>query len=107
MLKSESIFFDVLKSLARSVVPPDGKAWLYGSRARGDSHQESDWDLLILIPKDKITSKDEDEINYPFVEMGWRHATAVNPQLYTFEEWAKLKQTPYFQNVEHDKLPLV
>lgn len=107
MTDIESLFFDRLKSVAQMVIPSGGKAWLYGSRARGDSHHDSDWDLLILIHKDRITSKDEDDISYPFVELGWHNATAVSPQLYTFEEWEKLQQTPYFQNVEHDKLPLI
>lgn len=107
MTNAESLFLDRLKTVAQMVIPSGGKAWLYGSRARGDSHRESDWDLLILIHKEKITSKDEDDISYPFVELGWRNATAVSPQLYTFDEWSKLQQTPYFQNVEHDKLPLI
>lgn len=26
--------------------------WLFGSRARGDAHQGSDWDLLVVLPDD-------------------------------------------------------
>ena len=30
-------------------IEPDAEIILYGSRSRGDSTTESDWDLLILI----------------------------------------------------------
>ena len=34
---------------------PGAKVYLYGSRARGEAKQTSDWDLLILLSNDKIT----------------------------------------------------
>jgi uncharacterized protein len=30
---------------------PDA-VWLFGSRARGDSHPDSDWDILVAVPDD-------------------------------------------------------
>ena len=39
--------------------------WLFGSRARGDSHATSDWDLLVVVPDDL----EETEFD-PLV--GWR-----------------------------------
>ncbi len=32
-------------------VVPDAKVFLFGSRARGDWHDESDWDILVLTTK--------------------------------------------------------
>lgn len=93
-----------LRETAQEVVPEGGQVWLYGSRARGDAHQESDWDLLILLNKPFVTSQDEDDIAYPFVMTGWKNNMAVSPQLYTFEEWAARSFTPYHKNVEHDKM---
>ena len=45
-----------IKQLAIAVLPQGSSLWLYGSRARGDESQSSDWDLLILLDKSKITS---------------------------------------------------
>lgn len=94
----------ILKEVALSVLPSDAHVWLYGSRARGDAHEGSDWDLLILLPKDVVTIEDEDRIAFPFVLAGWQHNMDVNPQTYTFDEWSSKGFTPYYKNVERDKL---
>ena len=39
-------------------VAPEAKAVLYGSRARGDAREDSDWDILILIDKDRVDGVD-------------------------------------------------
>ena len=94
----------VFRETAQRVVPVGGHVWLYGSHARGDAHQDSDWDLLILLDKPFVTTQDEDDIAYPFVMAGWQNDIAVSPQLYTFAEWHERSFTPYSKNVEHDKL---
>ena len=104
MTAKEKEIIQKLKETSNRVVPPGGQVWLYGSRARGDAHEDSDWDILILLNKPFITSQDEDDIAYPFVVTGWKNDMAVSPQLYTFEEWAARSFTPYHKNVEHDKM---
>ncbi len=34
------------------------EVWLFGSRARGDSHAHSDWDILAVIPDDAAEDAD-------------------------------------------------
>jgi len=92
-----------LKEQAKSIIPKGGKIWLYGSRARGDEHVGSDWDLLILINKASIQPTDFDSLCYPFVKLGWQYKADISPQLYTLEEWDNMHITPYYQNIEHDK----
>lgn len=92
-----------LKNTAKQILPYGGQVWLYGSRARGDAHEDSDWDLLILLDKQTITQEDEDEIAYPLVVEGWRNDSAVSPQIYTFGEWEARSFTPYYQQIERDK----
>ncbi len=100
-------FRKILEDTAKKVVPEGGQVWLYGSHARGDAREDSDWDLLILLNKSSVTNKDEDEIAYPFVVEGWKNKSAVSPQIYTFAEWQGLSFTPYYKNVEQDKLPIL
>ncbi len=107
MEQENNTFIQELKDVARHVVPAGGQVWLYGSRARGDFRNSSDWDLLILVDKDHISPADEDDISYPFVKRGWTFATAVTPLLYTYSEWEQRHCSPFYQNVEKDKIQIL
>ena len=52
-------------------IDPHAKAILFGSRARGTEHEGSDWDVLILLDKPKVTLQDYDKYSYPLRELGW------------------------------------
>ena len=60
-----------LKETAKKVLPLGGMALLFGSQARGTATDGSDWDLLIVLDKDKITYQDYAEVAYPFDQLGW------------------------------------
>jgi len=96
-----------MKTLGKSILPDDGSLWLYGSRARGDYHEGSDWDLLILLNKEKQSWEDFDTYGYPFVAMGWEMGEVINPMIYTTKEWERRSFTPFYHNVEQDKILLV
>lgn len=93
-----------LKTVAVKTLPQKGRMYLYGSHARGDANEHSDWDILILLDKEKILSEDFNAVAYPLVEAGWKLDEVVSPQVYTFQEWEQMSFTPYYKNVEHDKV---
>jgi hypothetical protein len=76
-------------------------------RARGNNRRNSDWDLLVLVDKDKQQLQDFDQYAYPFIEMGWQIGEEINPMLYTRKEWEQRHFTPFYHNVEADKIVLV
>ena len=96
-----------IQAMGKQILPKGSHLWLYGSRARGDNRADSDWDLLVLVDKDTQLLHDFDHYVYPFMEMGWQLGEEINPMLYTSGEWSKRSFTPFYQNVEHDKLVLV
>ena len=94
---------DNIKKLAASVLPKGSTLYLYGSRARGDNHEDSDWDLLVLLDKDKLESGDFDRYSYPFVLMGWEFGQDIRPHAYTKNDWFNGPHAMFYYNVENDK----
>ncbi|GAA4306671.1 nucleotidyltransferase domain-containing protein [Compostibacter hankyongensis] len=93
---------DLLDRIKKTVLEkePDAEIHLFGSRARGTAHAESDWDLLILLNKDKITPDIEKKITYPLYDIEFETGQVISPMLYTKKEWnTKYKITPFYYNV--------
>ena len=102
----KSQILERIKQLAFAVLPKGSSLWLYGSHARGDDHDKSDWDLLILLDKSKITSEDYD-LTYYFRELGWDLGAEISPHIYAKCQWANWFFLPFYKNVEQDKIVLV
>ena len=79
---------------------------LFGSQARGEAHSESDWDILIILNKDKLLPGDYDNVTYPLTELGWDLGERINPIMYTAKEWEDSRITPFYQNVNKDAIVL-
>ena len=92
-----------IKKLAAEVLPKGSTLYLYGSRARGDSHEDSDWDLLVLLDKTKLENGDFDKYSYPFILMGWDYGQDIRPHAYTKNEWFNGPHAMFYYNVEEDK----
>jgi predicted nucleotidyltransferase len=94
--------FNEIQTLKRQILPNE-KVILFGSQARGDAKPDSDWDLLVLLDKkEKRNWDDFDKYAYPFTEIGWNYGIAINPLLYTQEEWNMGKIFPLYKNVMHE-----
>jgi predicted nucleotidyltransferase len=91
--------FKEIQTLKRQILPNE-KVILFGSQARGDAHEDSDWDLLVLLNKEKSNFiEDNDNYTYPFTELGWNYGVAINSILYTIEQWEQGKSFPFYKNV--------
>lgn len=85
---------EVLKSIqkkAESIMPKDAKVILFGSRARRDAKADSDWDILVLLNKDKIDEQDHDNYTYPLLELGWQINQMIHPIVYSMKDWNSKK----------------
>ena len=104
MQRKEVIHF--IHEKAVQVVPSGTRVILFGSQARGDAHEGSDWDVLILMDKARVYNEDFDEVAFPFVELGWEIGEVINPLLYTYSDWQKRHFTPFYKNVEQEGIEL-
>jgi len=79
--------FKEIQTLKRRILPNE-KVILFGSQARGDARPDSDWDLLVLLNKEKRSfSEDYDQYGYPFSEIGDKYGTYVSTKIYTKKDW--------------------
>ena len=92
-----------IKEVAANVLPKGSALYLYGSRARGDYSEDSDWDLLLLLEKKTNDSEAFDNFAYPIVERGFDLWQYFSVHTYTKDEWYNGPHAMFFYNVEHDK----
>lgn len=95
-----------IKRVALKTLPPNSTLILYGSQARGDAHNHSDWDLLVLLDKPELVANDFG-VTYPFRMLGWELGEEINPTLYTKKQWKSWSYLPFYKNVERDKVVLL
>jgi len=88
------------------LIDPKAEVILYGSRARGDERDDSDWDILILTdyPVDLQTErKFRDKLYDLELEIGESFSVFA----YSKNDWTtKQRITPFYQNVTQEGIRL-
>ena len=96
-----------IHKISQDVMPVGAKVILFGSQARNEAHEESDWDILILFHKqERVNNEDFDKMAFPFIELGWQMGTSINPIIYSYNDWEKRQLTPFYHNVKEDGIVL-
>ncbi len=98
--------FEQIRQLKRQIMPNE-KLILFGSQARGDANEDSDWDLLVLLNKPKSERDDYDNYGWPFTEIGMPYGTYISPKIYTVAEWERQKPSLFYKFVEQDGIEIV
>ena len=89
-----------------SLSDPKVEMKLFGSKARGDDHADSDLDVLVLVSADDWTVRDKvcalatDEL----LDAG----ILISPKAFSRREWRQLRrdESPFVRNVLRDAIPI-
>lgn len=93
---------NILEQVKRIITEkePSAKIYLYGSRARGTSKQDSDWDLLILVKQEKISYDFEKKLTDSIYDLEFDSGEVISPMIYSELEWnTKYSVTPFYHFV--------
>ncbi len=84
-------------------IEPDAEIILYGSRARGDVHDESDWDFLILLDG-VVDDERTDAIRHRLYEIEWDCGEVLSAIVRSRQEWdSPLHQVTPFSKVVREQ----
>lgn len=101
------IIIEKIKKHLDRVMPHDAQVILFGSRARGDYSEKSDWDLLVLLNRDgSLSVKDLGRLCRPLYELGAELDIDVNPVIYTIGDWQKRDFTPFYKNATSEGIKI-
>ena len=99
----------IARKIKEAVKSTDSSAGiiLYGSRARGTAKAGSDWDILILVNKLKVTAKDEQLFRDKLYDLLLETGQAISTLIYPKSEWnSKLSITPLYKNIKREGIYL-
>ena len=86
---------------------PDAQAIIYGSEARGDARPDSDIDLLILLPEEKVTPEREHAIVSKLFEIELQSEVVISTLILPRSQWENPPVvTPFYQNVKREGILL-
>ncbi|MDR1919687.1 MAG: nucleotidyltransferase domain-containing protein [Tannerellaceae bacterium] len=85
---------------------PEATAILYGSRARGDARPDSDWDILLLLDKERITHEDRMRVADPLYDLGFDISELISVKVYTAADWKRLHFSIFHKYIDEDGITL-
>ena len=105
MIKKDKIISDIIK--VANQTHPDSEIILYGSQARGDSNENSDWDLLILLNQSNISFEQETKIMDDYYELELSDGIVISPLIYTKSDWnTKYAIIPLHLNIDKEGIKI-
>jgi predicted nucleotidyltransferase len=84
-------------------IEPSAKVVLFGSRARKDHSEHSDWDILVLLNQPKVTIGDEQRIRHGLFEIELENGVAISTFVQSLYNWHNTEAAiPLIQNIKKE-----
>ena len=88
-------------------IDPHANVWLFGSRARNEAGNDSDWDVLVLTNNDTVTHQEEekyiDHLSTLMVETG----QVIQVLVYSAKEWnSRYSDIPLYKSIQKEAIKL-
>lgn len=77
-------------------IEPDAEVILFGSRARGQAREESDWDFLVLVDG-PVDCARTDKIRHALYEVEWETGEVIS---------TRVRDRAIWSDTRHQQLPL-
>lgn len=104
MSSQDSAILALIKSNVNDI-DPLAEVWLYGSRARGDARPDSDWDVLVLSPKESLSVKEEGLFIDHMTDLMISTGQVIHLFAYGKDDWNNRHSiTPFYQNVNREAI---
>lgn len=99
---------NIIKFIKETVHSHDdtAKVLLFGSRARNTARQDSDWDVIVVVDKDRIGMAEYSEYAYPLYSAGLDMGCEINVVVYTKKQWEQGRPTMFRHNVIEEGIVL-
>lgn len=87
-------------------VDPNARVILFGSRARGDAKQDSDWDVLILI-NNPVTVDISRSFRFKLFDLELETGEVFSTFVYNKKIWnSKHRVTPFYKSIKEEGVRL-
>jgi predicted nucleotidyltransferase len=105
MKNQKEIVLAMIKKQVKEI-DPSAEIILYGSRARGDEHADSDWDILILV-NSKADIETEKVFRHKLFDVELEIGEALSTFVFNKQEWkSKYWMTPLYKNISNEGIAL-
>lgn len=96
-----------ITNLLAKILPSGASAYLFGSQARGDNSNDSDWDLLILLNGDEpLKIEERGALAMPIYMLSADLGIEINPVFYSNGEWEQRSKTLFYKNVIKNRIKI-
>ena len=103
--QSRDKVLDLIRTTVRAT-EPDAQIILYGSRARGDNREDSDWDVIVILNKPPMSHSERYEIACDLWDKGFDIGEEINAFVYTIDQWNSAPPSLFKYNIREEGIQL-